>query len=983
MLVAIHIHLLYNLLQAMVVNKLYHLSKVVLTCIIAINLFLSFLSPVFAVESTYVWSHRISGLNYDAGGSVVTKDQRVVVVSKVNGNADANGDGDTTDGGAESAVGYGSNDLLVIMYNLSGDVQWSKRLGSTSSDGVAELRLDDDGNTLILIRTSTNFDLNGDADMTDQGESNSGYGSTDNLITSFSASGTHNWSKRFGGSGSDEPEAMDIDEDGNIFILHNADTGDFDANGDGDTTDGGAESSSGYGNRDIVISALNQSGTYVWSKRIGTSGADSPEDLRVDPETGFVYVTGTITSAVADLNGDGDTSDGGAESLTGLGMITVFNASGTHQWAKRIGINSAQALGVSNQGNVTLIGTRSGAVDLNGDDDTTDGNGESATGYGSTDFLLTTFNSSGTYQWSLRLGSTGAESAINKTRPQYTSADDVIFIFKNLAAATDVNGDADTTDGGAETVGDGNSFLVSLSSTGSFNWAKRLASSSMHILASDLDSRDTIYLGGYRSAAGDADGDGDATDTYEVYNGANNQDAWFSVFNSSGTHQWARRIGSTDYDYIDSYQGISADGGHVAVFSWNEDDVPFDANGDGDTTDSGELTPIGQGDNFITFWTDDLVAPVASSVLSEAAVDVTIEWTTDEASSSIVEYGLTNSYGTTTDEEDTSPRVTAHSVTLSGLATCTTYHYRVKSTDAENNTVTGSDDTFVTSGCPTPTPGPSHPDDSEEIQIPQSSDGKNLTGGSLTPIKDSSTNSQEVTVIIEPGTLSSNAYLSAQSTGLDVGWTTLTNPITGSITSSLFSNTVKAGGNLSGGGMLGIKTGACIAWQVGSIQKIWFKTYPPKGSNKPAAIIIPELQSKPSIIGMSYTHEDLTPPGQIYTRFAEAQLKLAHSIDGSVWRIMPTSVVDPVNNTVAALEKIGGYYMIVASCGRSSARSFAPVTLGETTLSDGSGSTEVITSPTLDAKMSPVPTKSAQPVVKTESFFQRITKVVKKILNIN
>src|SRR5690606_16064294 len=76
-----------------------------------------------------------------------------------------------------------------------------------------------------------------------------------------------------------------------------------------------------------------------------------------------------------------------------------------------------------------------------------------------------------------------------------------------------------------------------------------------------------------------------------------------------------------------------------------------------------------------------------------------VTWTTDEASSSQVEYGLTTSYGSTTTEADTSPRVTSHSVTVSSLLPCTVYHYRVISKDASANTATGSDGTFSTTGC--------------------------------------------------------------------------------------------------------------------------------------------------------------------------------------------------------------------------------------------------------------------------------------------
>lgn len=87
------------------------------------------------------------------------------------------------------------------------------------------------------------------------------------------------------------------------------------------------------------------------------------------------------------------------------------------------------------------------------------------------------------------------------------------------------------------------------------------------------------------------------------------------------------------------------------------------------------------------------VGPAASGITDTAA---TITWTTDEASSTLVEYGLTASYGSTTALADTNPRVTNHSAGLSSLTPSTTYHYRVKSKDANLNEVVSGDFTFVT-----------------------------------------------------------------------------------------------------------------------------------------------------------------------------------------------------------------------------------------------------------------------------------------------
>ncbi len=77
----------------------------------------------------------------------------------------------------------------------------------------------------------------------------------------------------------------------------------------------------------------------------------------------------------------------------------------------------------------------------------------------------------------------------------------------------------------------------------------------------------------------------------------------------------------------------------------------------------------------------------------------TITWTTAAAASSRVWFGLTSSYSTSTSENDLSPRVTSHAVTLSGLPSCTQFHYAVSGRNSVLDAATSSDATFRTTGC--------------------------------------------------------------------------------------------------------------------------------------------------------------------------------------------------------------------------------------------------------------------------------------------
>jgi beta-lactamase superfamily II metal-dependent hydrolase len=93
----------------------------------------------------------------------------------------------------------------------------------------------------------------------------------------------------------------------------------------------------------------------------------------------------------------------------------------------------------------------------------------------------------------------------------------------------------------------------------------------------------------------------------------------------------------------------------------------------------------------------DTTPPVISGETASnlTATGATITWTTDEASNSVVEYGLTTSYGSSASNP---ANVTSHSVPLSSLAANTLYHYRVKSTDGAGNTATSVDHSFQTGG---------------------------------------------------------------------------------------------------------------------------------------------------------------------------------------------------------------------------------------------------------------------------------------------
>jgi len=86
-----------------------------------------------------------------------------------------------------------------------------------------------------------------------------------------------------------------------------------------------------------------------------------------------------------------------------------------------------------------------------------------------------------------------------------------------------------------------------------------------------------------------------------------------------------------------------------------------------------------------------VVTPYASGITTTTAI---IGWGTDKPSTSIVNYGLTTSYGQTASIIESYQ--TEHNIVLSGLEKDRVYHYKVSSRDTAGNTVSSEDFTFTT-----------------------------------------------------------------------------------------------------------------------------------------------------------------------------------------------------------------------------------------------------------------------------------------------
>ncbi|OGS27488.1 MAG: hypothetical protein A2297_06060 [Elusimicrobia bacterium RIFOXYB2_FULL_48_7] len=104
----------------------------------------------------------------------------------------------------------------------------------------------------------------------------------------------------------------------------------------------------------------------------------------------------------------------------------------------------------------------------------------------------------------------------------------------------------------------------------------------------------------------------------------------------------------------------------------------------------------------------DNTPPVISGVAAQSVTQTgaTIAWTTDENSTTQVEYGRTTSYGTLTIDDGTF--AVSHNAALTGLIPGSLYHYRVVSIDVFGNETISQDYTFNTLAATGPIPETVH-----------------------------------------------------------------------------------------------------------------------------------------------------------------------------------------------------------------------------------------------------------------------------------
>jgi len=297
--------------------------------------------------------------------------------------------------------------------------------------------------------------------------------------------------------------------------------------------------------------------------------------LRALPEYNWSYRFGgtnvnTAYDAAVDASGNvvivgtfaGSMNLGGA-TLTAAGdhdiFIARFNAAGAHLWSQSFGgagLDGAHAVTVDAAGNITMTGYYRAPVSIGG---------VSLGGSQGLDIFVARFDAAGAHQWSRGFASLGADEG------QGIVSDDAgnVIVTGSYGGAINFGGGSLPLFGGLD------AFLVKLDANGVHQWSKGFGAGNSDIgyaVAADA-SGNILLTGQFMSAVNFGGG---------ALTSAGASDVFVAKFGSDGTHQWSARRGGTA---VDKGQGVGSDasgrvvitGIHNGTFlaSYDTDGVPL------------------------------------------------------------------------------------------------------------------------------------------------------------------------------------------------------------------------------------------------------------------------------------------------------------------------------------------------------------------------------------------------------------------------
>ena len=242
-----------------------------------------------------------------------------------------------------------------------------------------------------------------------------------------------------------------------------------------------------------------------------------------------------------------------------------YNTTGTAQWATRIGgSGSDQGMGTStdSNGNVYVTGYfTSNPLTIYNYDGSTFG---TLTNSGSNDCFIVKYNTTGTAQWATRIGGSGSDQGMGTSTDSNGNVYVTGYFTSNPLTIYNYDG---STFGTLTNSGSNDCFIVKYNTSGTAQWATRICGS-----GSDqgngiaTDSNGNVYVTGQYSSNPLTIYNYDGSTFGTLINSSSGSDCFIVKYNTTGTAQWATRMGGTYGIDVDLGTGIATDSnGNVYV----------------------------------------------------------------------------------------------------------------------------------------------------------------------------------------------------------------------------------------------------------------------------------------------------------------------------------------------------------------------------------------------------------------------------------
>ncbi len=309
-----------------------------------------FFNQAYSQQPGLNWVKHIGAANEGFVGvaMAVDSDKYIIVAGDFRGTADF--DEGT---GVFNMTSNGDQDLFITKYDSAGNFIWAKHIGGLLGDQVRELKLDRNGNIIIMGMFQGTVDMD-----PGPGTVNATAIGSDAFVIKLDNSGNYIWSKQWQVY---SINTMEIDNHNNIIL-----GGDFGGPADFDPGPNTYTLTAGNVANDLFICKIDENGIFKWAKQMPNLGNAQLQEFTMESDSKEnIYMAGNFSQSMdfdPGINTFSLTSNGGDD-----GFAVKLDSNGNFSWAKQFGgsgTDKVWSVEIDNDDKVLLTGQYNGTVDF-------------------------------------------------------------------------------------------------------------------------------------------------------------------------------------------------------------------------------------------------------------------------------------------------------------------------------------------------------------------------------------------------------------------------------------------------------------------------------------------------------------------------------------------------------------------------------------------------------------------------------------------